>query len=362
MRILHIITKAEHGGAQVHVLGLILNQLRQGHEVFLLTGTDGFLVDMATRAGAQTTVCHEIIHPIRPVHDLKAILKLRHRLQLLIPDIVHAHSSKAGILARISCKLLRIPCVFTAHGWAFSEGAANSKRWVGLAAEWLIALMGQRIINVSCYDMELAKRYKIGRPTQHCYIHNGLPDEKSELNCTKNTIIMVARFATPKRQDLLIKAFAAMENQQSPLLLVGDGPQLQACKQLASNLGINNKVIFLGNSSEVPHLLRLANIFVLLSDHEGLPLTIIEAMRAGVPVVASNVGGIKELVEDGKTGYLLARDATPLHIAAILQKLLNNPHQARTMGVAGRQRFLAHFTEEHMMQNIDLVYKEALKP
>lgn len=361
MKVVHIITKAERGGAQVHVLGLIRHQLSSGLKVFLLAGETGYLADEARRAGAEVIICEEIIHPIRPWHDYRATRQLSRRLKALAPDLVHAHSSKAGLLARLACRSISVPCLFTAHGWAFTEGAPKKRRLIARLAESACARLGHSIVNVSIYDRDLALRNKVGRVAQHRVIHNGLPDvpERSAGGgAADGAIVMVARFAAPKRQDLLIRALSILP-VSARLQLIGDGPRRTECEALARQLGVKERVEFVGDSDEVARLLVEAGVFVLLSDHEGLPLTVIEAMRAGLPVVASAVGGIPELVEDGVTGILL-REPSPEAVATALKALLDDPKCARQMGRQGRERFLSHFTEQQMLNKLDALYAEIL--
>lgn len=361
MKVVHVITKAERGGAQVHVLGLIRHQLSSGLKVFLLAGDTGYLADEARQAGAEVIICEEIIHPIRPWHDYRAMRQLARRLKALSPDLVHAHSSKAGLLARLACRSIAVPCLFTAHGWAFTEGAPKKRRLIARLAESACARLGHSIVNVSTYDRDLALRNKVGRAAQHRVIHNGLPDipeRSAEGGTTNGAIVMVARFAAPKRQDLLIHALSILP-ASARLQLIGDGPRRAECEVLARQLGVMERVEFVGDSDEVARLLVEAGVFVLLSDHEGLPLTVIEAMRAGLPVVASSVGGIPELVEDGVTGLLLC-ETTPEVVAHVLKNLLDDPTRAKKMGQKGRERYLRHFTEQQMLNKLDALYAEIL--
>lgn len=362
MKIVHIITKAERGGAQVHVLGLIRHQIAAGQSVHLLSGDDGFLTEQARLEGASVLVCSEIIHPIRPWHDFLAVQRLVKRLAQLMPDLVHAHSSKAGLLARLACRQAQLPCLFTAHGWAFSEGAPALRRHVARLAETACAALGHPIVNVSAYDKNLALNYRVGQALQHRVIHNGLPDLEATpphaSPVASSTIVMVARFAAPKRQDLLIRALLSLPPTVT-LRLLGDGPNKAMCEVQAKQLGVAARVQFVGDCDEVARHLAEAQVFVLLSDHEGLPLTVIEAMRAGLPVVASAVGGIPELVDDGVSG-LLVSEAKPEAVAKALSTLLDTPERARQMGQCGRMRYLSHFTEQQMLAKLDALYEEIL--
>ncbi|SCK09382.1 glycosyltransferase family 4 protein [Vogesella sp. LIG4] len=363
MQIIYVITKAERGGAQLHVLNLIQHQLKQGHNVFLLCGTEGFLTEKATVLGAQVILCPEIIHPIHPLHDIKALFVIRQHLRRLAPNLVHAHSSKAGILTRLACYIEKIPCVFTAHGWAFSEGASLGQRLLGKALEKWIARLGQSIITVSEYDRQLAISKKVAKPSQLFTIHNGIESitfpSQSENVRPKNTLIMVARFAKPKNPKLLLEAMPLLPKNVH-CILVGDGPSQSQCKKLTTKLNIESRIEFTGESDNIPALLGSASIFILLSHHEGLPLAIIEAMRSGLPVVASDVGGIPELVEDGVTGFLVPRYAKPKTVASLVLKILNDSELLEDMGKAARKRYLMHFTEKIMLDKINNVYQNVI--
>lgn len=363
MRIVHTITKSERGGAQVYVLSLIRHQIASGHEVYLFAGNIGFLTEEAECIGAKVVVCEEIIHPIRPWHDIRAVAKLVRRLERLSPDLVHAHSSKAGLLARYACHKTRLPCLFTAHGWAFSEGVPQLRRLIAWLAEKVCAGLGNTIVNVSTYDRDLALRCQVGHSSQHRVIHNGIPDllqDTSPKTPKKTTpiIVMVARFSAQKNQALLIQAFAKLKPPVN-LCLIGGGPLKASCVELAQELGVVERIDFVGDSNQVNKLLAQADVFVLTTHYEGLPLTIIEAMRARLPVVANAVGGIPELIKDGVTGVLL-HTPTPEAVADALKNLLDNPERAKQMGQRGRERYLRHFTEQQMLDKLDALYAEIL--
>jgi glycosyltransferase involved in cell wall biosynthesis len=143
--------------------------------------------------------------------------------------------------------------------------------------------------------------------------------------------------------------------QPLELLFVGDGPSREEMQRLAAELGVANRVAFLGERPNVAALLAGTDIFVLVSDHEAMPLSVIEAMRAGIPVIASDVGGIAELVEHGVSGLLLG-DARPESIGAALAALAADPGLRARMGLAGRERFVARHEESRMVEAIARVY------
>lgn len=362
LHIVYVITRAERGGAQLHVRDLIRYYLSFGHRVTLLCGESGYLTDEIFSLGVRIVICPEIIHPIRPLHDLIAILRLRHRLRILAPDLVHAHTSKAGLLARFSVLGTKIPCLFTAHGWAFSEGAPRTQRVLGWLSEYITTMLSRYpVINVSEYDRQLALRYKVGRKKQHFCIPNGVPDSMYRATRFDGPVVMVARFARPKCQALLIRAWVLTgASHVRSLWLLGDGPDRDACVALARQLGVEERVCFLGNCADVAERLGDASLFVLLSRHEGMPLSIIEAMAAGLPILASKVGGIPELIEDGYNGVLIDEQSTVEMIAVVLDDLLIDVNAMASMGEGSRQRYEKYFSLSVMLQRTDQVYSLTL--
>lgn len=169
---------------------------------------------------------------------------------------------------------------------------------------------------------------------------------------------MVARFAAPKRQDAAIRAFARAGLESCVLTLVGDGPQRHAMQQLAQQLA-PGRVEFPGNVTEVPALLASAQAFVLASDHEGFPLSVLEAMRAGLPVVASNLPGIREQLEDNRHGLLVDHDDEHA-FAAALRRLADDSVLRAALGQGARQRWEQCYGLERMTDATWSVYRDAL--
>jgi glycosyltransferase involved in cell wall biosynthesis len=143
------------------------------------------------------------------------------------------------------------------------------------------------------------------------------------------------------------------------LSLVGEGQKQTAVQALAKELGLSGRVDFLGARDDVSHILAKANVFVLTSNWEGLPISILEAMRAGLPVIASDVGGVREAVIDGESGFLVDRGNLIL-LRSRLQQLLSDSELRKKMGEAGRKCYLEHFTVERMLEATLRVYNEVL--
>lgn len=366
MTILFIITQAILGGAQVHVRDLSRSLRDLGYNVHVAIGVKGPLIDELESYGITVHIIPSLVRAISPLQDWQTYREIKCLIQSIEPDLVTTHSSKAGIIGRLVSFKNHIPNTFTVHGWAFTEGVSNIRRSLYLIVERMAASWATKIICVSEYDRKLALKHSVGLPEQLVTIHNGIPVlEDTEIrrldNDNKVKIIMVARFSEQKDQQLLLKVASQLSiDSNFEIVFVGDGPLLYATEELAQKLQISDKVRFLGARTDVPELLKKAHIFVLTSNWEGFPITILEAMRAGLPVITSDVGGCKEAVIDGITGYLIPRgDAEKLKDR--LEILIDKPELRQQMGVAGYERFIEKFTFDGMLTKTVKVYEEALQ-
>lgn len=362
-RILYLITKAEVGGAQVH-LSELLKAFHRDFDLYLATGQDGFLVNAARELGTQTTVLKNLVHPVSPWKDAVAIREVSQVIAAVRPHLLHAHTSKAGVVGRLAAIRQRVPSVYTAHGWQFGEGVPWTRKLLTLPVETAAAKFTDRIIVVSEADWRLARRYGIDRLGRVTLIHNGISDVPLRASPAQGDLVrlvMVARFAAQKAHRQLLEALAPVKDSHRPwaVWLVGDGPTRPAMESLARRLGISERVTFLGERSDVPELLARCHIFVLASNWEGLPLTVLEAMRAGLPVVASDVGGVSEAVVDGETGFLVPRGNVGVLRERII-RLVESPELRLRMGRAGRLRYERYFTLQRMIQQTRKVYHEVL--
>lgn len=299
---------------------------------------------------------HPRPHP-RDWLDLPQMLKL-----VGDADIVHAHSSKAGFLVRLAAALRgrRSRTIFTPHAWSFWAAGGTERRAYStlerIAARWCRA-----IVAVSESERATGIAAKIGRPEQYRVISNGINPAAyaSDVAPLPGKIVMVGRLSRQKRPDIAIRALSILR-QTHPgacLDIVGGGPLLGQTEALVADLGLEVSVRLLGDRSDVPDLLARATCFLLTSDYEGCPLAVLEAMATGLPVVATDVGGLQELVVAGETG-LLVQARRPDLFAAALAELLSNGERARKLGAAGRRRLRERFSAERMVADTEALYRE----
>ena len=389
MHIAFIVTRADSiGGAQIHVRDMTYRLLADSHRVSVLTGSEGPLTDILHDAGVEVRILSHLVRPMNPFKDLLAILETRRALQDLKPDLLSTHTAKAGFVGRVAAWTLGIPSIFTVHGWQFAEGISPFQRLVVEGLERFTAKICRKIITVSEYDRELALRRKVVPPEKMITIHNGMPDvpkelvrwlshneddsslplhkrESSSLDAppmrplSPVRLIMVARLQPQKDHPTLFRALAELTDRNWTLELVGDGPDREALQSLARELEVADRVIFSGQRLDVPQRLKDSDVFVLATRWEGFPRSILEAMRAGLPVVATDVGGCRESVVDGETGFLVPRE-DPVQLRDRLRLLIDSPELRVQMGQKGRKRFEENFTFEGMYERTVAVYREVL--
>ena len=362
MRIAFIITRTDSvGGAQVHVRDLATRLLQDGHEPLVITGEAGPYTETLTAAGIRSLACPDLCREIRPRQDARAFTTLRGAVRTFQPDLISTHSSKAGWLGRLAAKATGTPCLFTAHGWAFTHGVPNPHRTVYRVLERAAAPLAVKIVCVSEHDRQIG--LAAGMATERLVtVHNGMPDVPARLRARPGDgnpvrIVMVARMDRQKDHATLLQALRDINDVHVDL--VGGGPGEASIRALAGDLGLSDRVHLLGQRNDIAEVLARAHVFALITHWEGFPRSTLEAMRAGLPVVVSDVGGAAEAVEEGATGYVVPRG----DVAAVRERiagLAGNAGLRRAMGTAGRRRYEAAFTFDHMFARTRGVYDEIL--
>ncbi|MCC0179215.1 glycosyltransferase family 4 protein [Waterburya agarophytonicola K14] len=361
MNILFVITRADAiGGAQVHVKDLAIALQKDRHKVLILTGQQGVFNEDLREAGIESIPCEFLRKQINPFLDGKSLRYILHIISEFRPDLIAAHSSKTGILGRLASKMSQIPCVFTAHGWSFTTGIPQPNRTIYRVLEKATAFLADKIICVSEHDRSIG--IKAGMDSAKLLtVHNGMKDITPNLMANPVggqpiKVAMIARFDRQKDHATLIEAF---QDLNAELILIGDGPSMLKTQKQVEKLNMAKKVQFLGFRQDIAQILAEVQIFTLISNWEGLPCTIIEAMRAGLPVVASDVGGVKEIVIDSQTGYVIPRgDAIALHQK--LAYLIENESARTSMGILARQKYESELTFKHMYERTLAVYEQVV--
>jgi len=333
----------------------------RGEEVTVLAGSGGPLFDALKKRGVNYRLLKNMVHPINPFKDLAAYREIKDRLRELKPELVSTHSNKAGFLGRLAANKLGITVIHTSHGFLFGGRKQTLTCRFYRLMEKYAAARGDLVIAVAQSEFDLAAGLNVIPPQKMVVIHNGLPVSeissfaKPEKEPTH--LIMVARFVPPKDHGTLIRALGGLKELPWRLTLVGDGKGQAAAEKLVNVSAITDRVDFVGLRDDIEELLSTASIFVLSSLREGFPISILEAMRAGLPVVASRVGGIPEAVVEGETGFLF-EPGDELSLRSRLAELIANPALCLQMGQAGQKRFQDKFTLDQMVEQTASIYKK----
>jgi glycosyltransferase involved in cell wall biosynthesis len=343
-RILFVVTLAETGGAQTYVASL-LAPLADHFDVAVAAHGDGPLRDAAGAAGVRFLPLTQVRRPVSLWRDVLGLLELLALLRGEHPHIVHVNSAKAAALGRLAAWLARVPIrIYTVHGWAFGAHgwpASAVYRW----AERVLRPLTTVTICVADSERRAGLAAHTCEERTTVVIRNGVDPggfPVGEAHSGRPRLVTVGRLAAPKDAVTLVRALSALRGRSFEAVFVGDGPDRPAVEEEVRRLGLESVVELLGERDDVPELLATADVFVLSSHSEGLPLSILEAMATGLPVVASNVGGVSEVVVEGDTG-LLVPPGDAQSLAAAIERLLEDPVLRRRLGEAGRIRAAEHF-------------------
>ena len=366
-RLVYVVTLAEVGGAQSYVRDL-LAATHEEFEVSLAAHGSGPLRDAAAQLGVPFFPLRHVRRALSPVHDPLGLLELTLLFRRLRPDIVHLNSSKAGILGRLAAALARVPIrIFTAHGWAFKATSGLGAQ-LYLWADRVVRPLTTMVICVSQTELRAGLAARTCTAAKTTVIANGVDidgaPKRRELTASGATatveVVSVGRLAEPKDFSTLIDAVAQLEPGTVRLRVLGDGPLRTMLEARIAERGASAAVELVGEVSDVRPYLASSDIFVLSSRSEGLPLSVLEAMAASLPVVATAVGGLNELVLDEETGLLVdAGNASGL--ASALARLAGDPELRARLGDAGRRRTEEEYSLNRWRSAHLALYRELLQ-
>lgn len=375
-KILYVLTKSNFGGAQRYVYDLVAHLPSDTYEAVVAFGGVG---DIGSDAGTLQTLLEEkhirtafIKNFARDIFLFKEVASLFELISLFIaerPDIVHVNSSKAGGLGAVAARLTGVRrIIFTAHGWPHQE----SRNWLARALirffSWLTVFFSHTTIVVSHNDKKTAPAW--GMQGSIIPVHNGiactvvLPTQQEarsllqdvtgiDIPQNKPWVITVAEFTKNKNLHTLISAFTSVPD--AILIVIGDGELAQELKSHTESLRLHDRVFFVGFVPHADTYLTAADVFVLPSRKEGLPYAILEAGHAAVPVVASNVGGIPEMIVQNETGILIDPH-NPDTLKEGIITLTQNPEKAKELAANLKNKVEQEFSIEQMLEETIALY------
>jgi len=363
-KVLFVITKSNWGGAQRYVYDLATN-IPKEYEAVVALGGNGPLVQKLVAAGIRTIPLDSLERDISILKDIRSFLKLVSLFWSESPTIVHLNSSKAGGMGALAARICGVPrIVFTAHGWFHNE----KRSVVARVLAWILHLVTQVLVHTTIAVSHAAYRtapLKKSVRVIHNAVHITEPlqradarkllSEKGASFGSEIAIGTIGELHANKGHDVLIES-AKLLPESSSIIIIGGGEKRKNIEQQINSEHLTSRVFLTGHIDTASQYLSAFDIFVLPSRTEALAYVVLEAGLAGLPVVASSVGGVPEIVENGVTGLLVpAENAKAL--AEALQKLIDAPELREQYGKALKEKVVREFSLERMVSETVAVYK-----
>jgi glycosyltransferase involved in cell wall biosynthesis len=381
LRIVHVIARLNVGGAALSVLELAAGQRARGHDVLVVAGTippgEASMESLADELAVPYLYAPSLKRELSPRDDLRATALIRQLLRDRRPDVLHTHTSKAGATGRVAGLAAGTArpnaIVHTFHGHVLSGYFDNRRERGFRLVERALAHITNRVIAVSEQVRDDLLRFHIGTPEKITVIHYGFDldrrvagsaasrDEKrTAVGAADDDFVIgwAGRLSEIKRPLDLVRAAAKVDG--SLLVLAGDGELRSDVESLASSLGLTDRVRPLGYVDDLGAWYGAFDAFLLTSANEGAPVVAIEALAAGTPVVATDAGGTRTVVDDGQSGYLAAIGDIDA-LAGRLRELRDDPDLRHRLGTFGAHRMRERFSTERMVEETDAVYTEILR-
>lgn len=389
IKVLHIITRFDKGGSAQNTFLTLLEQKKQNFQPCLVSGlslesemkyeeikAQEIDIQRLESEDIKFIQCPSLVRKINILKDIKAFFDLWRIIKKNNPLIVHTHTSKAGLLGRLAAKLAGIPIiVHTPHGHVFFSYFGPFKTNIFILLEKLASRITDKIVTLANREKEDHIVFKIAKEDKFVVIHSGIElnefkeldfieklNLKKELGIPENNLIAgtVGRLEPVKGPEFLIEAakYTVSNYPETIFILTGDGYLKQSLEKKAFDLGIKKNISFLGWRNDIAKIISLYDVFVLTSLNEGMGRVLVEAMTLGKPIVASNIGGIPDLVTHGKNGFLVPPKNSE-QFAKYIQILFEDKEKREKMGLAGKKMAL-NFSARNMVEKTAKLYKELL--
>jgi glycosyltransferase involved in cell wall biosynthesis len=384
VKVLRVIARLNMGGPALHVAYLTAGLRDRGYDTTLVTGTlargEDSMAFVAEDLGIDVVKIEQLGREISPVRDLLATLRLARVIRRERPQILHTHTAKAGTVGRLAALLAgrhRPPVVVhTFHGHVLRGyfGPVRSRvflaleRWLAATSTALIAVGPQVRDDLVALGVAPAERFtviRLGieleervRPSE-----DGRAETRRYLGVPTDRFVVgwVGRMTAVKRTEDVLEAFKRLRDNgvDACLCMVGDGPERPQLERRASELGVIRDTLFLGYQEDVSQYYAAFDALVLPSANEGTPVSVIEALAAETPVVATRVGGVPDVVRDGEEGFLVDTGDTG-GLAERLTRLAGDPGLRGRLGRSGRERVLSRYAVARLLDDVDRLYRELL--
>jgi len=377
MKILHVITKSNWGGAQKYVYDLATNLPKEHFESVVIFGGTGPLAEKLAEKNVRTISIPNLSRNINPFVDILSFFKLVKIFRLEKPDVVHVNSSKIGGLGALASRMTGVRhIIFTCHGWAWNEDRGSMSLTLIKLISWLTVILSHTTITISERDFSDGQNI-LWSKNKIKFVHNGInsPEfmekiasrsfitdlsNKKGISIGENDFLIGAIGELHKNKDYkhALEAIFILKQKKIPakFVIMGEGEEKDELESITKNLRLEKDVVFLGFIKNAPKYLRAFDSFILTSIKEGLPYVVIEAGFASLPVVTTNVGGVREIIEDMKSGVLV-QTRKPDEVASGLELIYNNADRALLFGQNLKEKVEHDFSLSKMIEKTIEIYK-----
>jgi glycosyltransferase involved in cell wall biosynthesis len=385
VRVLRVIARLNMGGPALHVAYLTAGLAERGYQTTLVAGSlargEDSMAFVADELGIEVERIEELHREISPLRDAVAILRLARLIRRVRPHILHTHTAKAGAVGRLAALLAgdaRPPIVVhTFHGHVLrgyfdplrTAGFRLLERWLATKTTALVAVSPQVRDDLVSLGVAPRERFVVVRlgielEQRVAAERDGRGESRRVLGIGPDRFAVgwIGRMTGVKRTDDVLRAFRRLRDRgvDACLCMIGDGPDRPAVERRAHELGLMHDTVFLGYQEEVAPFYAAFDAMILPSINEGTPVSAIEALAAGRPVVATRVGGVPDVVREGEDGFLVEPGDVDA-LADRLARLAADPELRKRLGAAGRARVVPRYSVERLVDDIDLLYRSLLE-
>jgi len=379
-RVLFIVTQSEFGGAQRFLYELTKKLAQEKYQILVAAGPGHYtqkyeLLETLARENIEIKKLKHLRRAMSPLKEILAFFEIKKLIKSWKPEVVFLSSSKAGIIGSVAAKISigkKPKVIYRIGGWAFNDPWPEWLKKLWILTEKITARFKDVIILNNKFDYDQAVRLKIRPKKELKIIHNGIdalkidflpPEEartKLKLSHSEKIVGAIAYFYPTKGLEFLIEAARILKNRQLPtanckFLIIGDGEEREKLESLVKEYGLEKEIILPGQIPDSYKYIKAFDVFVLPSLKEGFPWVILEAMSAKVPIVATSVGAVLEIIENGKNGILI-EPGNPRELAEAIKYLLENERTRQEFALQAHQTVLFKFPIEKMIRETEELF------
>lgn len=363
MKVVQLTTRSDAvGGAQKYILETSGKFKKDGNDVTVIAGGFGTFSEEVRQHGLRYIGLDSIVRKISLLEDFKGVWALRSIIKSIKPDVVVIHSAKAGLIGRLALIGVKTKVIFIAHGWSHIRSSGVLGGFFYGFIEFLLSFFCEKVICISRKDLEFANKNLMISKKRTILIYSGVRDPlvSNEVSFSNDfRFLTVTRFQYPKDFNTLLLAMNNVNKEYKnwSIDVLGEGEELNYFKRKVRDLGLEDKINFLGFKRDLSIYYKKSDLVFLISRSEGLPLSLIEAMSYKKAILASNVGGVSELIDDRVNGYLIPPLDSSALSEAFIEIFKKNKKNLSILGEKSYEKYSDQFRFDKMIKSLYQLFK-----